>query len=235
VELGDPQRLTYRVASGDADVLDTALRGRSATVRALAVDDAAGLLGAELLLNPGDSPREEARLVFFELAEGYIAKTVLVQDSAQFLPGDGVPPPRPPLAEGQPLPESVRLPSMTPRKFRDYLDLFGRFDERFVGYYAPDVVFTAAPAPAPLHGREAVLTLYRPLRANLGESVTVHHLVIDNGAGLMMAALTNRLTAFGEVELPSRQLRPGDQLVLSGAIIYGLQRGKISLIRDVGG
>ena len=123
---------------------------------------------------------------------------------------------------------------MTPRKFRDYLNLFGRLDERFVEYYTPDVVFAAAPAPSPLHGREAVLELYRPLRAELGENVTVHHLAIDNEAGIMVAALSNRLTAFGNVKLPSRQLQPGDQLALSGAIIYELREGRISRIRDVG-
>ena len=235
VELGDPRRFADRVAGTHADVLDTALRGGSVSVRALALDDAQGLLAVELLPAPGESLPEEPRLVFFRLARGYIAQTILVQDGAQFLPGDGLRPPTPPPANDQPLPESVRLSKMTPEKFRDYLNMFGRFDERFVEYYTPDVLFTAAPAPAPLQGREAVLKLYRPLRAELGESLTVHHLAIDNEAGLMMAALSNRLTAFGNVKLPSRQLQAGDQLVVSGGIIYGLQGGKISLIRDVGG
>jgi hypothetical protein len=123
---------------------------------------------------------------------------------------------------------------MTPAKFQDYLKLFSRFDERFLFYYAEDVVFTAAPAPAPLHGREAILDLYRPLRENLGEDLTVHQLVIDSRNGLIMAALTNRLTAYGRVTLPSSTLNPGDQLLLSGAIVYGLRDGRINLIRDVG-
>jgi hypothetical protein len=235
VELGDPRRFEYRVAGTRADALDAALRGRSVSVRAVALDDPQGLLAAELVLAPGEGLPEEPRLVFLRLAGGYIAQTILVEDGAQFLPGDGLRLPAPPPADDQPLPESVRLSRMTPERFRDYLDMFGRFDERFVEYYTPDVLFTAAPAPAPLQGREAVLKLYRPLRAELGESLTVHHLAIDNEAGLMMAALSNRLTAFGNVKLPSRQLRAGDQFVVSGGIIYGLQGGRISLIRDVGG
>jgi hypothetical protein len=235
VATGDPRRFAYRTGRTVLDALDAALHGRSATVRALALDEAAGLLAVEFLLEPAGGQQEEARIVFFELDGGYITGTILVESGAQFIPGDGNPLPRPRRAEDEPLPESVRLRSMTPRKFRDYLDLFGRFDERFVEYYTPHVVFAAAPAPAPLHGREAVLDLYRPLRAELGENVTVHHLAIDNEAGIMVAALSNRLSAFGNVKLPSRQLRPGDQLALSGAIIYELRGGRISRIRDVGG
>jgi len=73
------------------------------------------------------------------------------------------------------------------------------------------------------------------LRAYLGEDMTVHHLVIDSQAGLMMVASTNRLIAYGEVELVGRTLLPGDRLILSGAIIYGIRGGKIALIRNVGG
>jgi hypothetical protein len=234
VEKGDPRRLDYRLDRKAADMLDAELHGRRAKVRALALDEVAGWLGVELLIGPAGHEAAEARLFFLRLAEGYIAETVPVGGHARFIPGDGVAPLRPPAPDHAPLPESVRLSRMSARKFRDYLELFGRFDERFVEYYTPDIVFTASPAPAPLHGREAVLRLYRPLRANLGENLTVHHLVIDNQAGLMMAALTNRLTAFGQVDLPSRQMQAGDQLELSGAIVYGLQRGQISLIRDLG-
>lgn len=235
VEQGDARRLEYRTSASDADALDAVLLRRRATVRALALDELANLIGVELLVASTEGHAAEARIVFFRLAEGFIADTFLVEESARFLPGGGMAPRSPPIPANEPLPGSVRLSTMTPQKFRDYLDLFGRFDERFTEYYTPDVVFAASPAPAPLQGRDAVLQLYRPLRANLGENVTVHHLAIDNRAGLMMAALTNRLTAFGEVELPSRRLQPGDQFVLSGAIIYGLRGGKISLIRDVGG
>ena len=235
VAIGDRRRFAYRTGRARSNALDAALRGRSAAVRALALDEVAGLLAVEFLLAGEGGGPGEARVVFFELDGGYIDGTMLVESGARFISGDGNRPSRPPGSESGPLPETVNLPRMTPRKFRDYLDLFGRFDERFVQYYTPDVVFAAAPAPAPLHGREAVLKLYRPLRAELGESATVHRLAIDNANGLMVAALSNRLTAFGNVKLPSRQLRPGDQLALSGAIIYGLRGGRISMIRDVGG
>ncbi|MEO5598930.1 MAG: nuclear transport factor 2 family protein [Novosphingobium sp.] len=204
-------------------------------MRALALDEVASLLAVEFLLDPAGGEQEDAQIIFFELDGGYIAGTIVVESGAQFIAGDGNSPPRPPRGQDESLPESVRLPIMTPRKFRDYLDLFGRFDERFVEYYTPDVVFAADPAPVQLHGREAVLELYRPLRAELGENVTVHHLAIDNEAGIMIAALSNCLTAFGNVKLPSRQLGPGDQLALSGAIIYELREGAICRIRDVGG
>ena len=232
---GDPGRMNYRIASNQVDPLDPLLRGREVALRALAVDEAAGLLGAELLMAPAGGRMAEAQIVFFELAGGRIVETFVAHEGAQYLPGAGIAPARAPAFDVEPLPESSRFHGMTYRRFRDYLDLFGRFDERFVEYYTPDVVFTAAPAPAPIRGRAAVLELYRPLRANLGESVTVHRLAIDNRSGLMLAALTNRLTAFAEVQLPSRRMRAGDQLILSGAIVYGLRKGRISLIRDVGG
>ncbi|MBW8743555.1 MAG: nuclear transport factor 2 family protein [Sphingomonas sp.] len=180
------------------------------------------------------APVRSAIMVFGRMQEGRIDSIVRAPEAARFIPGRQETLPRRPRPTGAPLPATVSLDRMTAEKFRDYLDLFGRFDERFVRYYTPDVIFAAMPARMPIRGRRGILGLYRGLRKELAEHLTVRRLVIDSESGLMAAALTNRLTAYGEVKLPSRVLAAGDQLELSGALVYGLRHGRISLIRDLG-
>lgn len=180
------------------------------------------------------APARSAIMVFGRMRDGRIESIVRAPEASRFIPGRQVALPSRPRPTGTPVPATVRFDRMTAEKFRDYLDLFGRFDERFVRYYTPDVIFAAMPARMPVRRREGILGLYRVLRKDLAEHVTVRRLVIDSESGLMAAALTNRLTAYGEVKLPSRVLAAGDQLELSGTLIYGLRHGRISLIRDLG-
>ncbi|MXO65294.1 nuclear transport factor 2 family protein [Altericroceibacterium endophyticum] len=234
-DTGDPRQQDYLSAGTQ---LPGSVPARKTTLRTLARDDSGTLLAAEYRIDaPGASAAAEPEyaLQFYRLSNGYISEIIPVANGAEFIPAEGPALDRPSASVSDPLPPTVTAPRMTRAKFRDYLKLFGRFDERFVSYYDEDVVFSASPAPRPLHGRDAILELYRPLRKNLGEDVTIHELVIDSEAGVMIAALTNRLTAYGTVTLPSSTLEQGDQLLLSGAIIYGLEDGRISLIRDVGG
>lgn len=202
-------------------------------LRSQLLDDDGQHWAAELQ-NMAPAPAGRAIMVFGRVRQGRIDSIVLASEAARFIPGGQGALPRRPRPTGAPVPASVHLDRMTAEKFRDYLDLFGRFDERFVRYYTPDVIFTAMPARMPIGGREGVLRLYRGLRKELAEHVTVRRLVIDSEIGLMAAELTNRLTAYGGVKLPSRVLAAGDQLELSGALVYGLRHGRISLIRDLG-
>lgn len=200
----------------------------------VALDDGGELLAVEFLSESQDRPADVG-VAFYRIANGYITEELPLVQGVQLVRGGASGQPAPAYAGDEPLPPTVESPRMTRAKFQDYLELFRRFDERFTYYYADDVIFAASPAPAPLHGREGVLGLYRPLRKNLGEELTVHHLVIDSQANLMIAGLTNKLTAYGQVTLPSTILEAGDQMILSGAIVYGLKDGRIALIRDVGG
>lgn len=207
---------------------------RKTTLLNVALDDGGELLAVEFLSEGADRP-SEAGITFYRIANGYITQILPLERGAQLVRGGATGQTQPIVALDDPLPATVVSPRMTRAKFEDYMELFGRFDERFTYYYTDDVVFAASPAPEPLHGREGVLGLYRPLRANLGEDVTIHNLVIDSEANLMIAGLTNTLTAYDEVVLPSTVLQAGDQMILSGAIVYGLKDGRIALIRDVGG
>ncbi|MEP7351456.1 MAG: nuclear transport factor 2 family protein [Sphingorhabdus sp.] len=234
VDKGDPGQRGY-LATGAQISLPAHLQ--CTTLRTVALDDGGALLAAEIKINRSggsDTPEPEFDLQFYRIANGYITEIISVANGAQLTRGESAAVTRPPKPAAGPLPDTVASRHMTRAKFQDYLKLFGQFDERFVFFYADDVVFTALPAPKPLHGREAILQLYRPLRRNMGENLTVHQLVIDSEAGLVVAALTNRLTAYGTVVLPGSTLESGDQLLLSGAIVYGLSNGRINLIRDVG-
>lgn len=122
---------------------------------------------------------------------------------------------------------------MTREKFEDYLSLFSRGDHRYADYYDPDVVFDARPAPAPLHGRKAILDLYDGLHKQLTEQVTAGTVVIDNAQGVMMVELTNRIVATQDnVKLPSGTMNKGDVSLGSGVMIYGLRNGRIVSIRE---
>ena len=122
---------------------------------------------------------------------------------------------------------------MTREKFEDYLRLFSKGDHRYADYYDPDVVFSARPAPKPLHGREAILDLYDGLHKQLTENVTAGLVVIDNDQGVMVVELTNRIVATQDnVKLPSRTLNKGDVSVGSGVMVYGLRNGRIVSIRE---
>lgn len=204
------------------------------TLLNFALDDGGELLAVEFRRESQDRP-PGAGVAFYRVSNGYITEILPLTRGVQLIRGGAKGQAAPAYVRDDPLPATVESPRMTRAKFADYLELFRRFDERFTYYYADDVVFAASPAPAPLHGREGVLDLYRPLRKNLGEELTVHNLVIDSHANLMIAGLINKLTAYDKVVLPSTVLEAGDQMILSGAIIYGLKDGRIALIRDVGG
>lgn len=118
---------------------------------------------------------------------------------------------------------------MTPEKYADYVRLFSAGDHRYASYYHPNVVFSALPAPHPLHGRQAILDLYDGLHKQLTEELTVTALAIDNEHGIMAAELNNRIVATAdEVKLPSRILNKGDAMVGSGVVFYGLSNGLIN-------
>jgi len=236
---GDPWALSYYSPDFRMTAHDEVAGSDNLVLHSLLLDDESNQIAAEMRVRikgiGGRADMTRVLLHFYRLENGYIAAIRPAPEIVRFIPGgDEGPPPRP-RPTGAPLPAIAGHDRMTAERFRDYLDRFGRFDERFVEYYSPDIIFAAAPAPAPLHGRSAILDFYRPLRANLGEALTVKDLVIDSEAGLMAAALTNRLTAYGKVVLPSRTLTAGDVLELSGAIVYGLNRGRISMVRDLGG
>jgi hypothetical protein len=176
----------------------------------------------------------ERRVLFYGLKEGRIASIRVGRESGVLSPPDGRPLPAPPPASfDDPLPDSVNDPVMTRRKFEDYLRLFGLFDQRFVRYYHPKVVFGIRPAERPLHGREEILGLYRPLRQILHESIQVNSLVIDSQRGLMAAEITNTMTAIEDVERPGWGLRKGQRRVGSGVIFYSLADGMIIGLREL--
>ena len=132
----------------------------------------------------------------------------------------------------EPLPATVADTRMTRAKYNDYLRLFGRFDPRFTLFYDAQVVFDTAPAPTPLHGPEAIRDFYVPIRRNLDEHVKATTIVIDNAQGIIVVELHNRMTAArGDIQLPSRLLRIGEEREGSGVIVYSLKEGRISYIR----
>ncbi len=225
---GDPAHRRYHAAG--VATPGSPGSGR-ASVRTILVDDGGKTLAVEWHID-GTVPQND--VVFYHLSDGWIAEIRPARDGTRLTPADGHPLPARPPANTGPLPPTVHQPWMTPAKFRDYADLFSRFDERFVDYYTPDVRFIAKPATAPREGRKAILDLYRPLRAVLDEQLTVHTLVIDSDLDLMAAEVTNRLTARGAVRLPGRMLSVGDKMELNGVVVYGLKDGRIALIRDVG-
>lgn len=231
VDRGDEGQRAYLAGPSPAKA---AAQLRKTTLLNVAVDDGGQMIAVEFRVESQNSAADSG-VAFFRIANGYITEILPLKQGVQLVRGAAGNHSAPSRVFEEELPATVTSPRMTRAKFEDYLELFRRFDERFTYYYADDVVFAASPAPAPLHGREGVLGLYRPLRKNLGEELTVHHLVIDSQANLMIAALTNKLTAYGKVVLPSTVLEAGDQMILSGAIVYGLKDGRIGLIRDVGG
>ena len=133
-----------------------------------------------------------------------------------------------------PMPATVKEPRMSREKFADYAMLFTRFDPRFVEYYVPDVLFATLPAKQPLHGRQAILDLYIPIRRYLDEHVTPGTVVVDSRQNTMIAEIHNRMTATrGDVPLPSRTLKQGDVRDGWGVIHYGLRDGRISAIHGI--
>ncbi len=124
-------------------------------------------------------------------------------------------------------------PVMTRAKYADYVRLFNSNDHRYAQYYDPDVVFSAAPAPHPLHGRQAILDLYDRLRRQLTEHVTATVVAIDNEHGIMAVELSNRIVATtNHVVLPSHTMNAGDVFIGRGVIFYGLAEGRITSIRS---
>jgi len=137
-----------------------------------------------------------------------------------------------PTAPPDDTPETRPGPIMSQARFAHYLGLFTAFDPRFLQYYDPDVVFTVDPAPRPLHGRQAVLDLYTPLRRQLQESITPTAVAIDDANSIMVAAIANRLLATGNgVRIGSTTLNAGDVRIGAGVVFYSLHAGLITLVR----
>lgn len=168
------------------------------------------------------------RIVFFGLSNGKISWLRAATDRE-------LPPPAPALPvanENEPMPATATEPLMSRAKFNDYLRLFTRWDKRFAQYYDPDVIFDTQPAPQPLHGRQAIVDLYTPIRRNLDEHITAGTVVVDNARGMMVAEIRNRMTAErGDVPLPSGVMKRGAVRDRWGVILYNLKDGRISRIR----
>lgn len=232
----------FSIIVPDGANFERTLRAPSASASELVpieilLDDGGTQLAAELELRPIGKlwrpgvigPR---RTVFYTLRQGRLAAARVALDGSQFIrAGTGMPDRAAPAARTTTFPATVTQPYMTRAKFEDYMKLFGRFDEHFVRYYHPEIVFGISPAPSPLHGREEVLALYRPLRRTLDEDVTIHSLVIDSERGLMAAEISNHMKATGPVRIGSMRMDTGDRRVASGVIFYGLKDGMIISLR----
>ena len=242
---GDPAA-TYYLAPGfsiDAtDTLDLApllhdphAHGIMLTAFELLLDDGGEMLAAELEFRRAAGASAEPpvrKTIFYTIKDGRLTSAHIGRKMAQFIPGNGKPTQRTsPIAAIGPMPFSASQPFMTRRKFEDYLALFGRFDERFVQYYHPEMLFGIAPTSQPLHGREEVLSFYRPLRKRVGESVVVNMMVIDSARGLMAVEMTNTLSATDTIKLPSATMQAGDSRVATGVLFYSIADGMITNIR----
>ncbi|WP_144903919.1 nuclear transport factor 2 family protein [Novosphingobium taihuense] len=235
---------TFAIEAPDAPEFAEILRdprrsGRILVAHQILLDDGGLQLAIEMEARPldGASPPRKTiarRTVFFTLRDGKVDVARVALDNFTSLPRSQSPRARPAaqLSFESHLPATVDQPFMTRGKFEDYLRLFGIFDERFVRFYHPDVVFAIAPAAQPLHGRESVLQLYRPLRRTLDEEVLIRALVIDSEQGVMAAEISNTMTARGPVRLPMLRMEAGDRRMGSGVIFYGLKDGKIISLRE---
>lgn len=198
------------------------------------LDDGGALLSAMIDFRPAaPQPAGKAvrqRTLFFTLEGGRVTAIRIANENAKFMPGDGRAMPRSaPVAE--PLPATAFQPFMTREKFADYLRLFGKFNENYVLYYHPEVIFGIPPAPQPLYGREEILALYRPLRKTLDEDVVINALVIDSERGALAAEISNTMTATGPVRLPTLTMKAGDRRIASGVVFYELKGGMIIEVR----
>lgn len=214
--LRDPQRARIRLIPSD-----------------ILLDDSGGTLSALVEFLPRDGSKNNApisRTAFFTLDAGRIVSIHIAREGSQYIPGNGASVTRP-IIRKEALPASAFQPFMTRGKFEDYLRLFGAFDERYVLYYHPEIIFGIKPAAQPLYGREEILQLYRPLRKALDESVVINAIVIDSERGAMAVEISNTMTATAPVKLPTLTMQAGDRRIASGVVFYELKDGLIIEVR----
>jgi hypothetical protein len=125
---------------------------------------------------------------------------------------------------------------MTREKYAEYVRRFNAQDNRFAEFYTEGVVFEHGPVFGTLHGRQGVVDFYRnAIWSRIKETIVPEAVVIDNEHGLMAVELVTHLVATKEgVKLPSHPqgMKVGDELTVTGVVIYSLKNGEISHIRD---
>jgi hypothetical protein len=199
------------------------------TIRQVAKRDGVKLASQPQPIRRGDALVRRT-VLFYGLSGGKISSIRAARNGSTVRRGVAAPAP----SATSPAPPTAPLsnePWMTREKFEDYARRFSAWDLSFTQYYEPDVVFGVPPAPKPLHGPQAIIDLYTPIRRNLDEHVTPGAVVIDNGRGMMVAEIQNRMTATrGDVQLPSAMLKQGDEREGTGVIFYSLRNGRIAAI-----
>lgn len=228
----------FKIDAPDAPDLAAMLRNpQRARVRLIPsdilLDDSGNMLSALISFLPEEGARNKVptnRTAFFTLDFGRIRSVRIAREGSQYIPGNGASVSRS-IVRKEALPASAFQPFMTRAKFEDYLRLFGAFDERYVLYYHPEIIFGIQPAAQPLYGREEILQLYRPLRKVLDESVAINAIVIDSERGAMAVEISNTMTATASVKISTLSMHRGDRRIASGVVFYELKDGSIIELR----
>lgn len=123
---------------------------------------------------------------------------------------------------------------MTQARFAAYLAKVNASDLGFVEFYHPDVWFDHGSTGGMLRGRDAIAAYYRNAWSQMRERITAKAVVIDNESGQMAVELRTELEATEDVtRTPGITMKKGDRVILTGMVIYGLDKGQIISIRGV--
>lgn len=114
--------------------------------------------------------------------------------------------------------------------YQAYAAAFSGGDMHRAGrYYSEDCTLTLPSVP-PMHGRQAICDFYESMFRTVREHLTIHRLVIDDGA--IAVDCTSTFTA--QVDAPDfvvKPLRAGESVQVRVIVIYALQDGRICEIK----
>jgi len=121
--------------------------------------------------------------------------------------------------------------SLSREEFMSYIDAFNRNDYAgFADYYAPVVRLVIA-GKHELIGREAILELYRSVKATTRRTINVKRLIITGCA--IAAELESEFLALEDLpDFTAGPLRKAERLFINTVVLYDLADGKFSRIRS---
>ncbi len=120
----------------------------------------------------------------------------------------------------------------TPEQRQAYLDYTRAFSnadfERFSQYYTDDVVCELSATV--LRGKQGIVDFYREMFKTVRESLTLHHLIADDGG--IAADITSQFTAVADApNFVVAPLRKGEFIRVRVLVYYRLRDGKIAHIK----
>jgi hypothetical protein len=121
--------------------------------------------------------------------------------------------------------------ALSPAQFASYIEAFNQNDDSlFAQYYGPEVKLVIA-GKHELHGRDAIVSFYRSVKATTRRTIRVNRLITT--AHAIAAELESEFLALQDLpDFTAGAMRKGERMYINTVVLYDLEDGKFARIRS---